>query len=272
MSALRDTFRAMRESKGLTLADVSERIHIRMIYLAAIEAEDWASIGPPVYVRGFVRSYARFLGLDAEAAVAQINADPSIGVPAPAAVSAPPVRSKPAARADSVSPDAVFYPEPDIADPGAASKPRLSIGAIAGIVVALLLVSFVGYEYFAESQHGEPAGLGAAATVEPVARAAPSDAAWPPDSAPAEIGTVDKNSDGSNAFALSLNDSSWLQVVVDGKVAMEGVYPKGTRRRFAGRSVTVRVGNAGGVDISVGGKDLGPMGGVGDVAERSYQL
>jgi hypothetical protein len=73
-------------------------------------------------------------------------------------------------------------------------------------------------------------------------------------------------------FAVRLRDSSWLRVIVDGKVTMEGLFPKGTQRAFSGRSATVRVGNAGGVDIYVDGKDLGPMGGLGDVAERSYQL
>ena len=68
MSALGEEFRSAREARGLTLSDVAEQIHIRSVYLNAIENDDWKSIGAPVYVRGFIRTYARFLAVDAEAA------------------------------------------------------------------------------------------------------------------------------------------------------------------------------------------------------------
>jgi cytoskeletal protein RodZ len=64
MAALGDEFRSAREARGLTLSDVAEQIHIRSVYLNAIETDDWGSIGAPVYVRGFIRTYARFLALD----------------------------------------------------------------------------------------------------------------------------------------------------------------------------------------------------------------
>ncbi len=73
MPALGEEFRSAREARGLSVSDVAEQIHIRSVYLAAIENEEWASIGAPVYVRGFIRTYARYLGLDAEAAVARFN-------------------------------------------------------------------------------------------------------------------------------------------------------------------------------------------------------
>ena len=62
MPALGDRFRAAREARGLTLSDVAEQIRIRSVYLAAIEEENWSAIGAPVYIRGFLRTYARFLG------------------------------------------------------------------------------------------------------------------------------------------------------------------------------------------------------------------
>ena len=57
----------------MSLSDVAEQIRIRSLYLAAIEDENWNAIGAPVYVRGFLRTYARFLGLDPEEAVAAFN-------------------------------------------------------------------------------------------------------------------------------------------------------------------------------------------------------
>src|ERR1700726_2981092 len=91
VSALGEEFRGAREARGLSLSDVAERLHIRSVYLAAIEDEDWHVIGAPVYVRGFLRTYARFLGLDPEACVARFAASVPTGSPA-----APP---RPAAQA-----------------------------------------------------------------------------------------------------------------------------------------------------------------------------
>src|SRR6202011_2969361 len=86
MPALGEEFRSAREARGLTLSDVAEQIHIRSVYLNAIENEDWSSIGAPVYVRGFIRTYARFLGLDAESAVAAFNRSVPTERSVPAAV------------------------------------------------------------------------------------------------------------------------------------------------------------------------------------------
>ena len=76
MPALGERFRAAREARGLSLSDVSEQIRIRSVYLAAIEEENWSAIGAPVYIRGFLRTYARFLGLDPEEVVAFFNGAP----------------------------------------------------------------------------------------------------------------------------------------------------------------------------------------------------
>ena len=75
MAALGEEFRSAREARGLTLSDVAEQIHIRSVYLNAIENEEWAAIGAPVYVRGFIRTYARFLGLEAEDELAVVVVD-----------------------------------------------------------------------------------------------------------------------------------------------------------------------------------------------------
>ena len=71
--SLGDRFRAAREARGLSLSDCSEQVRIRSVYLAAIEEENWKAIGAAVYVRGFLRTYARFLGLDPEEVVIAFN-------------------------------------------------------------------------------------------------------------------------------------------------------------------------------------------------------
>ena len=58
--------RAVRESQGVELAEVSRTTRIGLGYLEAIEADDFRSLPAEVYVRGFVKEVARFLELDVE--------------------------------------------------------------------------------------------------------------------------------------------------------------------------------------------------------------
>ena len=57
--------RAVRESQGVDLRDVSQRTKVGRGYLEAIEGDDFGSLPAPVYVRGFVTELAKFLRLDA---------------------------------------------------------------------------------------------------------------------------------------------------------------------------------------------------------------
>jgi len=255
MSALGDAFRSAREARGFTLSDVAEHIHIRSVYLAAIEAEDWSAIGAPVYVRGFIRTYARFLGLDAEELAERFSAQ------------------APSADLSASAPAAVDDHEGDRRGP--------TIRALAAIFVALVLVAFVGYEgyeyyLYRSDASGETAAVeSAAASATPTATDAPSPVVSAEPSpvvsaivSPAAILPLT----AKNELAVHLVERSWLRVVVDGTTAMEGIYPAGTVRTFSGKTAVIRAGNAGGVDVRVGDRDLGPMGGVGDVAERSFPL
>ena len=58
--------RQIREAIGVELREIAERSKIGMAYLHALEAEVFAKLPAPVYVRGFLAEYARALGLDAE--------------------------------------------------------------------------------------------------------------------------------------------------------------------------------------------------------------
>ncbi len=62
-------FREAREQQGLSLAQAEETTRIRRVFLQALEEEHYEELPPPIYARGFVRLYARFLGLDPEAMV-----------------------------------------------------------------------------------------------------------------------------------------------------------------------------------------------------------
>jgi len=60
------TLQREREKKGLNMEVVMEATKISRINLVALEKGDRSSLPHPVYTKGFVKSYARFLGLDAD--------------------------------------------------------------------------------------------------------------------------------------------------------------------------------------------------------------
>ena len=66
MDELGHILREARETKGLTLDEAQEETRINSRYLAALENGEYDKLPTPVHVRGFLRNYARFLGLDSQ--------------------------------------------------------------------------------------------------------------------------------------------------------------------------------------------------------------
>ena len=69
-----------------------------------------------------------------------------------------------------------------------------------------------------------------------------------------------------------IGGDAWIQVVVDGQ-AQPGtgkIFPSGSILPFNGKTVSVRTGNAGMTYLSFNGQDLGKMGELGQVTERSF--
>jgi hypothetical protein len=61
--------RGLREHFGLSQQDVSERLHIRHRYINAIENNAFDQMPGQAYAKGYVHTYAEFLGLDADQVV-----------------------------------------------------------------------------------------------------------------------------------------------------------------------------------------------------------
>jgi cytoskeleton protein RodZ len=249
--SLGDRFRAAREARGLSLSDCSEHVRIRSVYLAAIEEDNWKAIGAAVYVRGFLRTYARFLGLDPEEVVIAFNDEVQ-----PAANAATETASQRPARVER------------------SSQPGSVLIWVAGIV-AVLLVAFVAYNALTMRREA-PVALASTSPspLESKAETSASPAAGVPASASPAAGETPSAAPigGAQTLALVLSAPSWLRVTVDGSVSIEGTFPAGTTKTFHGKSALVRVGNAGGVEIFVDGKNVGKLGKMGDVAERAFTL
>ncbi|MBV9271602.1 MAG: helix-turn-helix domain-containing protein [Candidatus Eremiobacteraeota bacterium] len=253
--SLGERFRAAREERGLSLSDVAEQIRIRSVYLAAIEDENWSAIGAPVYIRGFIRTYARFLGLDSAEAVSQFNE--AMGAPAAGG-------------------DASSQTQRSSVGLGVGTSENRGLSPLIWIasLVALALVAFVVYLYFTPPKGGStPVAGGPAATGAPgvpaagETSAASSEASGSP--LPSATPTIIPSKE---TLAIHLTESSWVRVTVDGTVSAEGTFPAGTNKTFHGKVALLRVGNAGGVEVTVNGKPLGRLGATGDVVEKSYTL
>ncbi|MBX3333009.1 MAG: helix-turn-helix domain-containing protein [Nitrospira sp.] len=69
MESVGEFFRQVRETKGLTVDEVASKTRIRTDFVKALEDGNFAKLPDQVFARGFVRSYARSLGLDEEDAI-----------------------------------------------------------------------------------------------------------------------------------------------------------------------------------------------------------
>ncbi|MNQ25114.1 hypothetical protein D3C85_383260 [compost metagenome] len=77
--------RALRQSKGWSLDEVSSRIKFSTKQIEALENEQWADLPTGVSLRGLVRNYARLLGADSQAIVDSL--DPKARVTGPVKLS-----------------------------------------------------------------------------------------------------------------------------------------------------------------------------------------
>jgi cytoskeleton protein RodZ len=265
MPALGERFRAAREARGLTLSDVAEHIRIRSVYLAAIEDENWSAIGAPVYIRGFLRTYARFLGLEPEEVVAEFNSQ--------ASAPPPPVPTVPGA------PPRTSYLA-DEEPPARGLSPLIWVASLVAVVLIAVVVYNEAMLHARQSATVLPSNsstaVASAAAGGVAADASPTEnpTSTNPSPSPASAGTLSPAplASGTANLEVRLSAPSWLRVTVDGNVSMEGTFPAGTDRQFRGKIARLRIGNAGGVEIIIDGKSMGTLGATGDVVERSFTL
>jgi cytoskeleton protein RodZ len=66
-----DHLKREREMRGVTLEEISAATRIATRFLVALENEDWPGLPGGIFNRGFIRSVARFLGLDEDSLIAE---------------------------------------------------------------------------------------------------------------------------------------------------------------------------------------------------------
>ena len=73
MPTVAEQLRIARETQGLRIHDVADQTKIRGDHIRALEEGDYDVFSAPVYIRGFVRTYAGLLKLDVPLILEQLN-------------------------------------------------------------------------------------------------------------------------------------------------------------------------------------------------------
>lgn len=140
---LGDIIRGERATMGKSLLDVQRELHIRATYIAAIEAGDLSAFEAPSFVAGYIRSYARYLGLDPDWCYRQFCSETNFSINSDLDRSQP---SKPMAKpvtAGELSQGLLSRTR--LADGPDPFWRRIDIGALGSVAVVLALVVGLGY-------------------------------------------------------------------------------------------------------------------------------
>ena len=187
---LGDMMRGERATLGKSLLDVQRELRIRASYVAAIENCDISAFDAPSFISGYVRSYARYLGMDQDWVFRRFCEEsgfqPVHGM-APAAAGPKPTR-RPADPAEALAnPRALFIPQPESF--WSSVEPR----AIGSIFVMAALALGLGYGGWAVLQEVQKVNL------------------TPSDQSPAVIATLDPAQDAAPGGPVEMAEADLPQ-------------------------------------------------------------
>lgn len=286
--------RQRREELGLDMHDAQKATKIRLRYLEALERGDDSIMPGYVYTRGFLRSYALYLDLDASQILDAYAHWKETAPPPPTndldriRRRTSPGESPPGRRRGRVrirrrrSSDDIRLPKPL---PGTGGMGR-RIGAI---VLLILLVAgaymgisklytaardglptfldrWVGSSPEPPSENGLPGddnGDPNAEPEEPPEKPEPEPEPEPPAPAVTRTDTgsgpvVYEVSDSHLAITLDVTGRCWLRIEVDGELAFEGTLEPGDKAEYTGlETIWMRAGNPAGINLTVNGEDMG---------------
>ena len=301
MTSLGETLRRERLKRNLDYDAVSKELKISPRILQAIEAEQFDKLPGGVFAKGFVRQYARMLGVDEEEAVAELQrlVEPN-ELPSFAGASAPPA---PARKAEG-KPVAIELPRMD-GWQSVGDRSRSSTLTALALVVGVMLVCSVVYGWWQRDRRLTPKSSAPTGSTTQAAQAAapaetaPANVAANPAVAPqpaaAEIPATNSSDSSQPAnetakdtqtaanatpaeaagtkpapgpvhVELTASEPVWVTARSDGKYAFSGVIEANqTRTLDATDTAEIKVGNAGGMHISLNGKPIGEIGPRGQV-------
>jgi cytoskeleton protein RodZ len=244
-----------REMRGVSLEEVSAATRISTRFLEAIESDRWESLPGGVFNRGFIRSVARYLGLDEDSMVAEYALETRGRV------------------------ETGVVPDPPM------EMPRNWKPAIVAAIVLAVILAGVGFAYaryggkIAERLHRKPAAATASATSGDATRGANDAATGAASAGTAAAGNGaaqnSKPSDGAAASAgtaaadpleLMLQTSKLVDVtiVADGATIFSGSIDAGDKRMFEARDAfDVSSSDSSAIVLELNGRRVGAFGQLG---------
>jgi cytoskeleton protein RodZ len=281
MNSVGRILRSARERNGRAVAEIADELCLTQQYLRAIEEDDVKSLPGVFFYKNFVRQYAAIVGVkesELRAGVEELAAAAEEPV-LPGVLAQPPLRPL----------------DPIVAD----SNRRYFAGAKLGVSVAgLAAVLFACSGFYAwwtrsaEAAASKPRPLPPViqpATVStpavsqppvsiPAASPAPEQSKTPVPAETAAVpvaaephGTLTEISqtvDGINQVVLNLSarEKTWLSITSEGKRLFSGfLEPSQTKTLTGLEAARMTVGNAGGIEVRLNGKPIGPIGKSGQV-------
>ena len=214
-----------RRQAGLTVSDVSEQTRIRESIIRGIEQDDFSGCGGDFYARGHIRSIAGVVGTDPAPLISEYDAEH--GPPGP-------IRAA------------------DVFEPSRPVKIRERHSPSLGLIVAVVLLAIIGFgAYRLVSHHDRANPALTAPTHRPTASAKPTATAHPSPTPRASDVVIQ----------LTANEDCWVLLTSnhDGSQIYMGVIPAGSSMTWTEKqAVSVRLGNPGGVVLTVNGKRQTP--------------
>lgn len=255
--------RRARETRQLSLEDVEKKLRIRRRYLQALEVGDYAALPGQIQARGFLRNYARFLGVPEDEALARYEAEVE-GRPLQ-----PRVRPLPE---ENRNPDVTrpsVFPSPPSEDEEvlpAAGTPRAIMRILLGIMALFLLIA-VGALVYLQFLGNSPESV----SPEPAAGSPTVALTVAPTSQIVSGADFSPSPDGTVTIRLNPTQHVWVRVVADDSVIFQGIAAPGQPlEATALTQVQVETGNGGAFTLTVNGSDWGPLGTNAQVVRRAW--
>ena len=269
-----DTLRAERERQNLSIKDIEKGTSIRALYIEAIEKGDYKTLPGAVYTKGFIRNYANFLKIDADAAVKQYNEE---NHPEEVAAKEAAARAEAAAKEEQDRGSSAKEARTPVRPAREERRPTISDfetrvesshhrqTLVMGLIAVVVIVAGALFLFGSDDD--------AVATKQPqtkVTTQAKKPAAEPAKPAPAP---KQEKTDTEVEVSAKCSEKCWVSVGADGQTVFEGTLQKGESKQWKAKNeLKLTAGNAAAVDLTFNGESHGTLGGEGEVVEKTYAL
>jgi len=251
MSQLGDLLKTERENRGIRLTDIASVTKIPLTHLKLIEEGQWDHLPPKPFIKGFLTSYARFVGLDPAQIYSLYLAEIQVPVEAPVSPS-------------EASPEAAPLPAAEvIADPKVLRiKPvAMGVSTVVGLLLSVWLIRLGKPEAVPPSVAAvtEPGSVIAPAGSETSPRELASNAQAPKaeepkaESVPVAVPPAPSPSSaetGSHELQVTSKERTWIKIVIDEAPPVEYFLGPSEKTKYTAKEkIKLVLGNSAGAEV-----------------------